>query len=353
MVKKELSKFWFNNWLKRQNYIIVTLEFAIAILTLYTLLMAVRDIVGPTALLFESMDNLFHSIVMAVDKQYVKSNVSFSDPESLNLYKLLRGPTPTLIFIHLLVIVFNSICIVLASICRADYFMKVSIIVMGFLLFADAGVFLTLIYINRKTHMYSFIRELELVQTEYLGAETNNFPTLLFNYIQQHLECCGIYTYTEWLNPSINWKREVTYNNVTYEIDLPISCCPDLNRTHPPSCAQVEICGHPFFQGCGEMLLQHSFFHTTSIPERLYTLLYFVSHILTVTLYIIKINLSERKNENQSLFYEGRLFEDGKATNETVAEEPEELIRGAGTSRRITGFISQKKITHKSDSYMY
>ncbi|VDQ09498.1 unnamed protein product [Trichobilharzia regenti] len=66
------------------------------------------------------------------------------------------------------------------------------------------------------------------------------------------------------------------------------------------------------------------------------------------------MNLTERKNENQSLFYEGRLFEDGKSTDDTeTAEEPEEVLRGPGTSRRITGFISQQKITHKSDSYMY
>ncbi|VDP71799.1 unnamed protein product [Schistosoma curassoni] len=32
-----------------------------------------------------------------------------------------------------------------------------------------------------------FLDELQKVQIQYLGAETNNFPTLLFNYVHQHV----------------------------------------------------------------------------------------------------------------------------------------------------------------------
>ncbi|RTG81494.1 uncharacterized protein DC041_0007705 [Schistosoma bovis] len=141
-------------------------------------IMATRDIIGPIALLFESLENLFRGIVKAVDEQYTKSNVDFT------------GPLPTVIFIHLTIILMNAICILFGLLFRAEYFMKCSV-----------GMFLD---------------ELQKVQIQYLGAETNNFPTLLFNYVHQHFHCCGMNDYTEWLNSTIKWKRMVTYDNTTY-----------------------------------------------------------------------------------------------------------------------------------------
>ncbi|XP_018652750.1 hypothetical protein Smp_154170 [Schistosoma mansoni] len=84
------------------------------------------------------------------------------------------------------------------------------------LLIADTAVFLTWIYKDPKISVGMFLDELQKVQIQYSGAETNNFPTLLFNYVHQHFHCCGMYNYTEWLNSTIQWKRMVTYGNITY-----------------------------------------------------------------------------------------------------------------------------------------
>ncbi|VDP41571.1 unnamed protein product [Schistosoma mattheei] len=155
------------------------------------------------------------------------------------------------------------------------------------LLIADAAVFLTWIYKDPKTSVGMFLDELQRVQIQYLGAETNNFPTLLFNYVHQHFHCCGMNDYTEWLNSTIKWKRMVTYDNITYEIKIPISCCPNLTNDRLPDCARLNSNYPPFIQGCGEILTYNPIFDTTSISERFYTLVYFVAHrmwsILVVT----------------------------------------------------------------------
>ncbi|CAH8578008.1 unnamed protein product [Heterobilharzia americana] len=206
---------------------------------------------------------------------------------------------------------------------------------MGLLLIMDAGVFLTLIYVNHRTHLTKFVQELQTVQTKYSGAETDNFPTLLFNYIHQHLNCCGIHSYTEWFNSTINWKREVTYNNVTYntfclrvqtrdktttqtrfsQISLDLLYVNDKLHDKSNMVSGWRKCTSGKHRGCGELLLQHTLFSTTNIPERLYTLLYFVAHVLTICVYVIKKDLTEQKGKNLFLYHEGGFCESEKPIN--------------------------------------
>ncbi|CAH8580357.1 unnamed protein product [Schistosoma intercalatum] len=254
---------WFNDWLDRQIFLIWTLEWMIATITLYIIIMATRDIIGPIALLFESLENLFRGIVKAVDEQYTKSNVDFTGEEPQFLFRLLRGPLPTVIFIHLSITLMNAICILFGLLFRAEYFVKCNMFIIISLLIADAAVFLTWIYKDPKTSVGMFLDELQKVQIQYLGAETNNFPTLLFNYVHQHFHCCGMNDYTEWLNSTIKWKRMVTYDNTTYEIKIPISCCPNLTNDRLPDCARLNSNYPPFIQkfDC-EVIHQKSLLHT-------------------------------------------------------------------------------------------
>ncbi|CAH8616202.1 unnamed protein product [Schistosoma haematobium] len=298
---------WFNDWLDRQIFLIWTLEWMIATITLYIIIMATRDIIGPIALLFESLENLFRGIVKAVDEQYTKSNVDFTGEQPQFLFRLLRGPLPTVIFIHLTIILMNAICILFGLLFRAEYFMKCNMFILISLLIADAAVFLTWIYKDPKTSVGMFLDELQRVQIQYLGAETNNFPTLLFNYVHQHFHCCGMNDYTEWLNSTIKWKRMVTYDNITYEIKIPISCCPNLTNDRLPDCARLNSNYPPFIQGCGEILTYNPIFDTTSISERFYTLVYFVAHIITISLYVVKTTLLKQKSEILFLYHEGKL----------------------------------------------
>ncbi|CAH8533778.1 unnamed protein product [Schistosoma turkestanicum] len=270
--------------------------------------MATRDIIGPIALLIESLENLFHGIIKVVDEQYTtKSNIDFTDNESKCLFRILRGPTPLIVCFHLTIILFNAICIVFGLIYRGEYFMKCNMFILTSLLIVDASVFLTLIYKDSKLNIEIFLNELQKVQSHYLGAETNNFPTLLFNYIHQHFHCCGIHNYTEWLNPDLQWKRNVTYENKTYQIQIPISCCPNLTNDRLPRCAQSNPNYPPFNQGCSELLMNYPIFETTRISERFYTLVYFVAHIITISLFIVKTTLLKQKREILFLYHEGKI----------------------------------------------
>ncbi|TNN05266.1 hypothetical protein EWB00_009450 [Schistosoma japonicum] len=299
---------WFNNWLERQTFLIVTSQWIMFTITCYILIMGIQDIIGPVALLAGSMENLFQNFIRAVDAQYViKSDVTFTDDDSKRLFYLLRGPMPMLIFLHLSIIIINAICILSALICRADYFMKLDMLILFLIAIMDTVVFSILIYMDPKANLSMFIEELQKVQVNYTGAETKNFPTLLFNYLHQHFNCCGVHSYTEWFNPTINWKKQVTYDNVIYDIKLPISCCPNLLSNQLPDCAILKESHPPFIQGCAEILMDNSIFHTKSTSERLYALIYFIAHVTILSIYTINMNLIRQKGDILFLYHDGKL----------------------------------------------
>ncbi|KAK4467364.1 hypothetical protein MN116_008866, partial [Schistosoma mekongi] len=271
---------WLNNWLERQTFLIVTLQCIIFAITCYILIICIQDIVGPIALLVGSMQNQFENFIQAVDTQYViKSNVTFTDDDSKRLFYLLRGSIPALICIHLLVITMNAVGILLGMICRGDYFIKLNMLILCLIAIMDTVVFSILIYTDPKANLGMFIEELQKVQVKYTGAVTNNLPTLLFNYLHQNFGCCGVHNYTEWFNSTLNWEKQVTYDNITYDIKLPISCCPNLSSHQLPECAMLKESHPSFVQGCGDLLMNNPLFHTISDSEKLYPLIYFIAHV--------------------------------------------------------------------------
>ncbi|KER22336.1 hypothetical protein T265_14883, partial [Opisthorchis viverrini] len=68
----------------------------------------------------------------------------------------------------------------------------------------------------RDLEFESMVETISGLRKAYLGAVSTNFQTFLLNFIQQNFQCCGIYSFTEWFNPSYKWTRKVVYGGKEY-----------------------------------------------------------------------------------------------------------------------------------------
>jgi tetraspanin-18 len=58
----------------------------------------------------------------------------------------------------------------------------------------------------------------------YTGHNATNVETILWTLINAGVQCCGVTNGTDFVNAT-QWPRNYTYNNVTYNLQYPISCC--------------------------------------------------------------------------------------------------------------------------------
>ncbi|KAA3670923.1 uncharacterized protein DEA37_0005600, partial [Paragonimus westermani] len=116
------------------------------------------------------------------------------------------------------------------------------------------------------------------MRPEFMGANSSNFETFLFNFIHQRFHCCGVYSYTEWLNPTYSWSRQITYNGNVYDLRLPISCCSIVTPEQVPACALMCSNEEPFEMGCANRFSHMTLFRATQVPEKYYAIPFLLMH---------------------------------------------------------------------------
>ncbi|KAF7257347.1 hypothetical protein EG68_05146 [Paragonimus skrjabini miyazakii] len=224
----------------------------------------------------------------------MSSVVNLADKEAAIAYSRILRPMIYVFFTHQLIILINISFVLLGTCYRSVFLTHVSIVAMVLITLIEAigfGYYLTNIqnWESKRT-----IQALGDMRPQFMGANSSNFQTFLFNFIHQRFQCCGIHSYTEWLNPTYNWSRQITYNGHVYDLRLPISCCSIVTSKQVPTCALMCSTEEPFEKGCASYFSHMTLFRATQIPEKYYAIPFLIMHMLLVFIYIWKVMLISR-----------------------------------------------------------
>ncbi|THD26673.1 hypothetical protein D915_002580 [Fasciola hepatica] len=310
------------------------LQFLIPTVAVGLLLTAVGNSVAAGVLLFSDLESVLSQVSADVEAQYKKPTVDFSSQETIDTYYHLLSPMVHVIFWHQVAIMANQLFMTASWSSNSKFLMHSSMFMMAALATCEILLVTSWTEEARNEGYYEVLMALKNLITQFQGADSVNLPTLLFNYIQANFHCCGIFTFTEWYDPQLNWTRTAQYGINTYELRLPISCCPDISSEVVPSCALSCATDMPWQVSCAEYFSNRPLFRITWIPESSYAKVYLLLHLSILLMYVAHTVLQGR---HRRVFYQKRLpRQPSTSQTELIADLSEATTEGENPRPRST-----------------
>ncbi|GAA53610.1 hypothetical protein CLF_110615 [Clonorchis sinensis] len=214
--------------------------------------------------------------------------VDLQSAEAREIYQKVLRPLVSIIFVHLLLVIINGALLFLGMFCRARFLLHFAMVMMSLLFLAETICYIYYLVAWEQMEFDAMVDTISGLRKAYLGAISDNFQTFLLNFIQQNFQCCGIYSFTEWFNPSYKWTRKIVYGGKEYELRIPISCCPNVSADRVPNCALKCATEMPYEHGCANYFSKMKMFRITRLPEKYYVIPFICLHLGALLSFVLK-----------------------------------------------------------------